>query len=91
MILRHSDLKETARAVEEVNAIKSLKINDIAIEDKRSAVTLFRYSSDYIAKLLDDSGFVLLKSLEFLAFKYLAENKDIFFKAYVVQNISLRI
>lgn len=50
-----------------------------------TAVTLFRHGDGYIFKLLEQSGFVLLKSLEFLAFKYPAENRDVFFKAYVAQ------
>ncbi len=65
------------------------EINRVNVSEKpkaETAVTLFRHSDDYIAKLLDDSGFIQLKSLEFLAFKYPAENKDVFFKAYIVQN-----
>ncbi len=64
------------------------EINRVDVSEKpkaETAVTLFRHSSDYIAQLLDDSGFILLKSLEFLAFKYPAENRDIFFKAYIAK------
>jgi len=50
-----------------------------------TAVTLFRHRNDYIAKLLGNNGFVLHKELEFLAFKYSYENKDIFWKAYIAQ------
>jgi hypothetical protein len=31
------------------------------------------------------NDFELLKTLEFVAFKYPAENKDVFFKAYVAR------
>ena len=63
-------------------------INRVKVSEKpnvESAVTLFRHSADYIAQLLDHNNFVLLKTLEFLAFRYPAENKDVFFKAYVAQ------
>jgi hypothetical protein len=40
-----------------------------------------------ISQLLDQCGFVLLKALEFVAFKYPAENRDVFFKAYVAQRM----
>ncbi len=68
------------------------EINRVNVSEKpksETAVTLFRHSRDYIAQLLDDSGFMLLKSLEFLAFKYPAENKDIFFKAYIAEKTRL--
>ncbi len=63
-------------------------INRVQVSEKpnaESAVMLFRHSADYIAQLLDHNNFVLLKTLEFLAFRYPAENKDVFFKAYVAQ------
>jgi len=63
-------------------------INRVDVSEKPkadTAVTLFRHRNDYIAQLLESNGFVLLKVLEFLAFKYPAENKDIFFKAYIAQ------
>lgn len=49
------------------------------------AVMLYRHSSQYIAELLDQNGFVLLKTLEFVAFKYPAENRDVFFKVYIAR------
>ncbi len=66
----------------------SYAINRVDVSEKaraETAVTLFRHRADYIARLLDQSGFVLLKALEFLAFKYPAENRDVFFKAYVAR------
>ena len=65
-------------------------INRVDVSEKPKAeiaVTMFRHSNDYITQLLDDSGFALLKSLEFLAFKYPAENMDIFFKAYIAKKL----
>jgi len=66
----------------------SYAINRVDVSEKakvETAVTLFRHRNDYVIQLLDQSGFVLLKALEFLAFKYPAENRDVFFKAYVAQ------
>jgi predicted TPR repeat methyltransferase len=48
-------------------------INRVDVSEKpkaETAVIMFRHSNDYIAQLLDDTGFILLKSLDFLAFKY---------------------
>src|SRR5512142_2281828 len=50
-----------------------------------SAVMLYRHSRDVICRLLELNHFVLLKSLEFVAFRYPAENRDVFFKAYVAR------
>ncbi len=92
--------KETARIVREGGVFAftvedqkggqddrySINREDVSEKPKaETAVTLFRHSNDYISQLLDDSGFILFKSLEFLAFKYPAENKDIFFKAYIAK------
>jgi ubiquinone/menaquinone biosynthesis C-methylase UbiE len=63
-------------------------INRVQVAEKpkeESAVTLFRHSANHIAQLLDHNDFVPLKTLEFLAFRYPAENRDVFFKAYVAQ------
>ena len=63
-------------------------INRVDVSEKpeaEKAVMLFRHDPGYIANLLDRNGFVLLKAFEFLAFKYPAENKDIFFKAYITR------
>jgi predicted TPR repeat methyltransferase len=66
----------------------SYAVNRVDVSERaraETAVTLFRHRADYIAQLLGQSGFVLLKTLEFLAFKYPAENRDVFFKAYVAR------
>jgi predicted TPR repeat methyltransferase len=66
----------------------SYAINRVEVSEKprdEMAVRLYRHSEDYMTRLLGRNGFVLLKTLEFVAFKYPAENKDIFFKAYVVR------
>lgn len=66
----------------------SYAINRVDVSEKPkdgTAVRLYRHSEDYITCLLSRNGFVPLKTLEFVAFKYPAENKDIFFKAYVAQ------
>jgi predicted TPR repeat methyltransferase len=63
-------------------------INRVEVSKKpeaEAAVTLFRHRDDYVSSLLARNGFVLLKTLEFLAFKYPAGNRDVYFKAYVAQ------
>jgi predicted TPR repeat methyltransferase len=71
----------------------SYPINRVAVSeqpDAETAVRLFRHGENYIFRLLEQNNFVLLKALEFLAFKYPAENKDFFFKAYIAQKKILR-
>ena len=66
----------------------SYAINRVNVSEKpmdETAVWLYRHGEDYINRLLDQNGFTLLKTLKFVAFKYPAENKDIFFKAYVLR------
>jgi predicted TPR repeat methyltransferase len=66
----------------------SYAINRVEVSERprhETAVGLYRHGEDYITHLLDRNGFVLFKALEFVAFKYPAENKDIFFKAYVAR------
>jgi hypothetical protein len=50
---------------------------------------LYRHSEAYIAQLLSQNRFELLKTLEFDAFKYPAENKDVFFKVYVARKTEM--
>lgn len=68
----------------------SYAINRVEVSEKpreETAVMLFRHGEDYIARLLGQNGFEPLKTLEFVAFRYPAENRDIFFKAYVVRKL----
>lgn len=63
-------------------------INRVEVSEKpeaETAVMLFRHSHNYITQLLDRNSFIPLKALEFLAFKYPAEHRDVFFKAYIAQ------
>jgi len=62
-------------------------INRVEVSEKpdETAVMLYRHSEVYITQLLTRNDFELLKALEFVAFKYPAENKDVFFKAYVTR------
>jgi predicted TPR repeat methyltransferase len=69
----------------------SYAINRVEVDQEASAetaVTLFRHSDDYIVELLNQNGFVCLKALDFVAFKYPAENRDVFFRAYVARKSS---
>jgi len=66
----------------------SYAINPVEVAeqpDPESAVRLFRHSFAYLTQLLERSGFRLIKKLEFVAFSYPAENRDVFFTAYVAQ------
>ena len=68
----------------------SYPINRVEVDQEaraETAVTLFRHPDDYIARLLDANGFELLKTLEFVAFKYPAEKRDVIFKAYVARKL----
>jgi SAM-dependent methyltransferase len=53
--------------------------------DAESAVLLHRHNESYITGLLDQDHDEVLKTFEFVAFKYPAENKDILFKAYITR------
>jgi predicted TPR repeat methyltransferase len=49
------------------------------------AVLLYRHSAEVIGNALERSGFTLLKALEFLAFAYPAEQRDVYFKAIIAR------
>ena len=66
----------------------SYPINRVEVSEKpdpESAVVLYRHSESYINGLLDRIHFNVLKTFEFVAYKYPAENIDILFKAYITQ------
>jgi len=50
------------------------------------AVLLHRHSAALTGSALRRSGFTLLKELEFLAFAYPAEGRDVYFKAIIARN-----
>ena len=52
-----------------------------------AAVTLFRHSDEYIYRKLVQNEFELLKSQKFAAFKYPAENRDVFFTAHIARKL----
>lgn len=67
---------------------ESYPINRVDVAEAardETAVRLYRHNADDLARLFDQNGFELRRSLEFVAFEYPAENRDIFFKAYVVR------
>jgi predicted TPR repeat methyltransferase len=49
------------------------------------AVLLYRHSAAVIGSVLERSGFTLLKALEFVAFAYPAEQRNVYFKAYIIR------
>ncbi len=64
-------------------AINRENVSDLPQEEE--AVRLYRHSELYITQILRTNGFAICKQLEFVAFKYPAENRDVLFKAYVAQ------
>ena len=63
---------------------------EVAELPDETAVMLFRHSEAYINHILVQNGFETLKTLEFVAFKYPAENRDVLFKAYIAQRMEAR-
>jgi predicted TPR repeat methyltransferase len=79
-----------AFAVEEQKPgqVSSYPINRVQVSEEpeaESAVVLHRHSEGYITGLLDQNHYAVIKTLEFVAFKYPAENRDIVFKAYITR------
>lgn len=66
----------------------SYAINRVEVAEQpkeETAVLLYRHSEATIIGWLGRNDFEPLKSLEFVAFRYPAENKDVFFRAYVAK------
>lgn len=66
----------------------SYPINPVEVNEQPqegSAVMLYRHSEQTICELLESNHFTVLKSLEFVAFHYPAEDRDVLFKAYVAR------
>jgi predicted TPR repeat methyltransferase len=72
---------------EESYAINRVEVSEQPREE--SAVLLFRHSEEYMTRVLAQNNFELLKTLEFIAFKYPAEHKDVFFKVYVARKTEI--
>lgn len=66
---------------------ESYPINPVKVSEQpdEEAVRLFRHSDETIAHLLEENCLEPLKALEFAAFSYPAENRDVFFKAWVTR------
>ena len=64
-------------------AINRVEVAEQAQAD--TAVTLFRHPTATITRWFDQNGLVLLRSLEFVAFEYPAEKRNVLFKAYVAR------
>jgi len=67
-------------------------INRVEVSEKpdEMAVMLFRHSEVYINRILVQGGFETLKTFEFVAFKYPAENRDVLFRVYITQKYGTR-
>lgn len=68
--------------------VPSYPINRVEVSeepDPESAVVLFRHSESYSTGLMEQAHFSVLKTFEFVAFKYPAEHRDILYKAYITR------
>ena len=65
-------------------------INRVAVAEKpdETAVVLYKHRDVDITAWLTEKGLRVIKVLDFLAFRYPAEQKDVYFKAYVAQKMS---
>jgi predicted TPR repeat methyltransferase len=68
-------------------AINRVEVSELPTAE--AAVMLYRHPAAYIEELLAQNGFRLLRSLEFVAFRYPAENRDILFRGYVARKIAI--
>lgn len=64
-------------------AINRVEVSELPKAE--TAVMLYRHPAAYIRDLLAQNGFELFRSLEFVAFQYPAENRDVLFRAYVAR------
>lgn len=67
---------------------ESYPINPVEVAeqpDAEKAVRLYRHDRERLLADLAGCGFVLRKALEFVAFAYPAEGRDVYFKAFVAQ------
>lgn len=66
-------------------------INPVEVADNPEegvAVMLYRHGAEIIRSVLEDSGFTPLKALEFVAFAYPAEQRNVYFKATIARKVS---
>jgi len=52
---------------------------------EKAGVKVYRHAWNYIENLINKYGFEMLKELEYLAYNSPTENKDIYFKVYVLK------
>jgi len=52
---------------------------------EKVGVKVYRHAQNYIENLIKKYGFEILKKLEYFAYKSPTENKDIYFKAYILR------
>ena len=70
----------------------SYAINRVDLSERarvETAVKLYRHREEYILEVLKRNGFELLKGQEFVAFKYPAEQRDVFFTAFVARKMEI--
>jgi predicted TPR repeat methyltransferase len=64
-------------------AVNRAEVDDLP--DHETAVRLYRHSRDEIVRLLEQSGFSLMASEDFVGFRYPAENRNVIFTAYLAR------
>jgi len=79
-------IEEQAPGQEDHYAINPVEVAEHPEEGV--AVMLYRHSAEIIRSVLDGSGFAPLKALEFVAFAYPAEQRNVYFKAIIARKMS---
>lgn len=74
-------LEDRLEGESESYPINRVNVDEEAKEDE--AVLLYRHREEDVRQLLELSGFSIEKTLKFAAFRYPAENRDVFFRVYV--------
>ncbi len=74
---------------ESLNGYNKSNIDGISEKiNQKSGIKSYRHSPSYIENLLKINKFILLKKLEFLAFKATPWDKEKYFNAYIMKNIT---
>jgi ubiquinone/menaquinone biosynthesis C-methylase UbiE len=76
-------IEEQKAGQEESYPINPVEVAENPKEDV--AVLLYRHSAEVIGRTLESSGLMPLKALDFLAFAYPAEQRNVYFKAYITR------
>ena len=79
-------VEEQASGQEDHYAINPVEVAENPEEGL--AVMLYRHGAETIRSVLEGSRFTPLKSVEFVAFAYPAEQRNVYFKAIIARRVS---